>query len=81
MKSVTDHLAISSSFTASYPIADSSHFFSPDFLKGDSASSTVERTLFKLVNSINDGASPKTIEGLETSLVKGELLKFRSRET
>ena len=33
MKSVTDHLAISSSFTASYPIADSSHFFSPIFQK------------------------------------------------
>lgn len=66
MKSVTDHLAISSSFTASYFIADSSHFFL-DFPKGDSASLTVERTLFKLVNSIRDGV-PITIEGSEVPL-------------
>lgn len=68
MKSVTDDLAISSSFTASYFIADSSHFF-PDFPKGDSASPTVERTLFKLVNhdSIRDGV-PVTIEGSEVPL-------------
>ena len=57
MKSVTDHLAISSSFTASYTIAESGIFF-PIFRKV-LVQNSENYALFKLVNPIHDGV-PKT---------------------
>ena len=57
MKSVTDHLAIISSFTASYTIAESGIFF-PIFRKM-LVQNSENYALFKLVNPIHDGV-PKT---------------------
>lgn len=56
MKSVTDHLAIISSFTASYTIADPGIFF-PIFQV--LVQNSENYALFKLVNPIHDGV-PKT---------------------